>query len=298
MIYTLPYILVVIVYCSYSDLRKRAYDKSLISYNSSYAILNVMLITIGFCELCHKPLPNFVYGILGSIIVYFIQASCLWLFILCFDMTLVITRFRWAPSSSSKARSEKRKFKVYSLCNWGLSAIPAVIVAITEFTPLLADDSPIRPNFSNLHGNSNKSLLIYSLAIPVLTMLTNTILFIYTTYRMIKVKKDNKILHQNNGRNGKKEYFLYLKLYLLMDAPWLSGALSAIYPSLWVLKFVRIIQPIIMLYIILPKKRILKTIGCMKKSEEREIASPLQDVDDSKNRRRNANRPINDNALC
>ncbi|XP_015117045.1 G-protein coupled receptor Mth2 [Diachasma alloeum] len=298
MIYTLPYLLVVIVYCSYADLRKRAFDKSLICYNSSYAILNLMLITMGFFELCHRELPDFVYGICGSVIVYFIQASCLWLFILCFDMTLVITRFRWAPSSDSKTRSENRKFKVYSMLNWGLSVVPAVIVVTTEFAPSLPKDSPVRANFSNFHGPPNKSLLIYSLTVPVLTLLTNTILFVYTSYRMVKVKKDNRILNQNNVRNAKKEYFVYLKLYIIMDAPWLTGALSAIYPSLWILKFFRVIQPILMLYIILPKKRILKTIGCIKNSAEREAEDCLRDRHDPKDKKCDAHKPLNGDAMC
>ncbi|XP_063978664.1 G-protein coupled receptor Mth2-like isoform X2 [Diachasmimorpha longicaudata] len=296
MIYTLPYLLVVIVYCTYADLRKRAYDKSLICYNSSYAILNLMLIVLGFFELCHRQLPDFVYGICGSVVVYFIQASCMWLFILCFDMTLVITRFRWAPSSDSKARSERRKFKVYSLLNWGLSVIPAVVVVITEFTPTLPKDSPVRPNFSNFHGPPNKSLLIYTLALPVITLLTNTVLFVYTSYRMLKVKKDNRILNQSSMRNAKKEYFVYLKLYIIMDAPWLSGALSAIYPSLWILKFFRVIQPILMLYIILPKKRILKTIGCMKTRPENEVEDRRGDGH-TKNKKKDV-QPLNDHHEC
>ncbi|XP_011310465.1 G-protein coupled receptor Mth2 [Fopius arisanus] len=291
-IYTLPYILVAIVYCVYADLRKRAFDNSLICYNSSYVMLNLTIITLGFFELCHRPLPDFVYGILGSVIVYFTQASCLWLFTLCFDMTLVITRFRWAPSGSSKARSENRKFRVYSMFNWGLSVLPAFIVVITEFALSLPKESPVRANFSDFHGPPNKSLLIYTLTIPVLCLLTNTALFIYTSYRIVKVKKDNRILNENNARKEKEKYLVYLKLYIIMDAPWLTGALSAIYPSLWILKFFRIFQPILMLYIILPKKKILKTIGCLKKTQQVRVENCRKDLKDD------AHKPLNENAVC
>ncbi|KAK0166999.1 hypothetical protein PV327_004454 [Microctonus hyperodae] len=232
-LYTIPYVIIVILYCAIPTLRIRAYDKSVVAFNASYVILNCLLIFIGSFELCHKVLPNVVYGILGLIILFLTQASVLWLFIICFDMTSVITRFHWAPDSDSRKRDDKKKFRIYSTCVWGMSLLPTVIAMIMEFNSFLPQDSLWRPNFSHFHGNHNISLVIYTILMPVLVLLTNTILFIYTTYKMIKIQRENAIL--NIVKNAKKKYFLYLKLYLIMDAPWLSGALSAIYPNLWAL---------------------------------------------------------------
>lgn len=268
-LYTIPYSIVIIIYCILPELRVRAYDRSVVSFNCSYMIVNILLIFIGFHELCHKTLPGIIYALSGLIMVYLTQCCCIWLLIICIDMTSVITKFRWSPASQSRLRDDKKKFRIYSAWTWGLSLIPPVITAFMEFNSFLPADSILRPKLADFHGNHSKSLLIYMLIFPVLTLFSNSVLFCYTTYRVIKMQRDNAILNKNSVKNAKKKYFLYLKLYFIMDAPWLSGALSAAFPGLWYLKFVRIIQPVLMLIVIVPRKRILEAFGCMKNTSQR-----------------------------
>lgn len=264
--YTIPYLVLIIVYVVYSDLRIRAYDKSVLSFSIYYFIINCCLVTLGLFEICHKILPPYVYGIISLVFIFLVQQTCMWLFAICFDITLVITRFQWAPGNDdSKKRNEIKKFRMYTLIILVVSMIPTVITAIFEFIPILPNDSFFKPNFSNFHGKRKTSQLFYSFTIPVSMLLANTILFIYTTYKMFKVQKDTKFLNKNSVKQAKSKYWVYLKLYLIMDAPWISGTLSAIYPSLWMLKFVRMIQPLLVLYVTLPKKRLIQAIGCRKK---------------------------------
>ncbi|XP_044577300.1 uncharacterized protein LOC123260336 isoform X1 [Cotesia glomerata] len=254
-IYSIPYLIVIIVYCLCSDSLDRAYDRSVICFNISYLTLNILLTTIGFLELCHHRLDEYVYGILGLSVLYLIQTSVMWLFVICYDMTLAITRFRWVPDSSkNKKTDERKKFIIYSAAVWGVALVPMTIAAVMEFNTWLPKNSVYRPNYSSFHGQ-HKYLRAYSLTLPVLMLLANSLLFVYTTYKMIKIRSNKALADHNRTKNVKEKYVVYLKLYILMDAPWLSGALSAIYPNLWILKFIRIIQPILMLIVILPKQQ-------------------------------------------
>lgn len=263
--YTIPYAILVAVYFLYSDLRTRAYDKSILSFNIYYILINICLITLGSFELCHKILPPYIYGIVGIILVYLVQQTCMWLFAICFDITLVITKFQWAPGNNdTKKRNENKKFRTYTLIIFIVSIVPTSIAIVGEFLPFLSKDSILRTNFSDFYGKHKFTGVVYTLTVPVLMLFMNTILFIYTTFKMLRVHKDTAFLNKNSVKKAKNRYWVYLKLYLIMDSPWLSGALSAIYPSLWMLKFVRMIQPLLVLYVTLPKNRLMKAVGCRK----------------------------------
>ncbi|KAF7987550.1 hypothetical protein HCN44_003312 [Aphidius gifuensis] len=291
--YTIPYLILIIVYVVYSDLRIRAYDKSVLSFSVYYFVINCCLVTLGLFETCHKILPAYVYGIFGLVFIFLVQQTCMWLFAICFDITLVITRFQWAPGNDdSKKRNEIKKFRTYTVIILAVSLIPTVITAVFEFIPILPNDSFFKPNFSNFHGKRKTSQLIYTFTVPVLMLLANTILFIYTTYKMFKVQKDTKFLNKNNVKQAKSKYWVYLKLYLIMDTPWISGTLSAIYPSLWMLKFVRMIQPLLVLYVTLPKKRVIQAIGCKKKVLNKSPSIRMIQLTDKKSLKQ-----LNDNEL-
>ncbi|XP_034946056.1 uncharacterized protein [Chelonus insularis] len=264
-LYTISYVIVVIVYCFLPKNQNSAYDRSVISFNVSYIVLNTLIIFSGYFELCHIELTNTTYGILGLIIVYFIQACCLWLFIICFDMTLAITRFHWIPIYLDR-RDGRNEFRKYAAATWFASTVPTIIAAVMEFNSVLPHESSLRPNFSDFHGQHNIAILFYTLFLPVVMLLTNTCLFFDTTYKIIKIQRDEKILNKNRSKvkKAKKRYIVYLKLYLIMNASWLSGALSAVFPSLWFLKFVRILQLILMLIVIVPRQRMIQAYDCLR----------------------------------
>ncbi|CAK9815111.1 G-protein coupled receptor Mth2 [Anthophora quadrimaculata] len=245
-IYIIPYLTVVLVYLVVPGLDSRAYSKAVICYNASQLILN------------------------GLIIMFLTISSTFWLFVICIDMTLVITRFRSTSSANNtKARKhlqERKKFFTYAAWTWGCSLLPTALACIAELSPLLSPSSSIRPNFQRFQDGANLSVIIYVATFPILTCLANSVLFCYTSYRMILIQKSTTLATANsatlNINKARKRYFLFLRLYFLMDAPWITSALAAAFTELWVLKFLRMIQPILMLLAILPPRTISRIFAC------------------------------------
>lgn len=126
--------------------------------------------------------------------------------------------------------------------------------------------SPIRPNFQRFNDGINLTAILYVTIFPALTCFANTILFLYTFYKMILIRKSTSFATENNYiikiNEAKKQYIVYLKLYLLMDSPWITSGLAAAFNELWILKFFRMIQPMLMLLVILPPGTISKLFKC------------------------------------
>lgn len=268
-IYIIPYAIVVIVYFLVPGLGVRAYDKAVMCYNVSQIILNGILISMGSCILCHVPLYSDVYTFVGLSLMFLTISSTFWLFVICIDMTLTITRFRWASQiESNHHHQEKMKFFTYAGWTWGGSLLPTTLACIAELSPILAESSSIIPNFKKFQQGPNLPVILYVTTFPILTCFANTILFCYTSYRMCVIQKSTMLATENSTsgtfkvNKARKRYFLYLRLYLLMDAPWITNALAAAFTDLWLLKFLRMIQPILMLLAILPPHTITRDRGC------------------------------------
>ncbi|KAL2727252.1 G-protein coupled receptor Mth2-like [Vespula squamosa] len=253
-IYIVPYLIVVLIYSTVSGLRKRAYDNAVLSYNVTQIVLNSILIAVGWSLLCRVSLYFSVYTISCLALMFLSISSTFWLFVICIDMTLVITRLRWTPPADPKQQraQERRKFLIYSVWVWGISFVPTAIACIVELLPLVPKSSPIKPNFQNFSNGPNIAVIVYVATIPVIICLMNSILFVYTSYKIIVIRKSTAIASKTTIK-AKESYFMFLKLYFLMDAPWITSALGAIYTELWMFKFLRMIQPILMLIVILPK---------------------------------------------
>ncbi|XP_076754849.1 G-protein coupled receptor Mth2, partial [Xylocopa sonorina] len=265
-IYIIPYLIVVLVYAAVPGLGKRAYNKAVICYNVSQIILNGILIGIGACILCHVPIQSNIYIFTGLTIMFLTISSTFWLFVICIDMTLAITRFRYTLPTGSTRQEEKKKFLTYATWTWGGSFLPTVLACVAELSPLLPQLSPIRPNFSKFDDGANLAVILYVTTFPALACLANTILFCYTSYKMILIQKATSVATASNNHlrinTVKKRYFLFLRLYLLMDAPWITSALAAAFTDLWILKFLRMIQPILMLSAILPPRTTTRIFSC------------------------------------
>lgn len=119
-IYILPYLIVILIYSTVSGLRKRAYDSAVLCYNVSQVVLNSILIAVGWSLLCRVSLYFSVYTISCLALMFLSISSTFWLFVICIDMTLVITRLRWTPPSDPKQQraQERRKFLIYSVWVW------------------------------------------------------------------------------------------------------------------------------------------------------------------------------------
>lgn len=262
LIYIFPYIIVIVFFFAIGDLRKRAYDKAVLGYNASQLAIAVVLAIIGYFVLCHKPItPAWIYIVLGLTLQFLTVASVFWLNVICFDMTLVITRFRWIPGSDITGSEENRKFRMYAAYAWGGGAIVTAITCFVEFSPWIPASSPLKPNFERFDDGANYAVIFYVSTVPMITLILNNVLFVYTTYKVIKIRKSTAVANENN-KNVRKKYFVFLRLYLLMDAPWILGVLAAVYSDLWSLKFCRMLQPILMLLAILPKNKIYHAVKC------------------------------------
>lgn len=250
------------------DLRRKAFDKGVMCFCLSQVGTAAILGTFGYLVLCHNQLiPNICYSIVGLLLMFLTISSVLWMFIICFDVTLTITRFRWAPSSTST--DQNRKFRTYTFWVYSGSFIPTGFASFFELAPFVPKHWLIRPNFINF-DDTNFTVIAYVTFIPALVFFANNFLFIYTSWRMFQIQKSTSMATENQA---KKSYITYLKLYFLMDAPWLTGALGAIYPDLWILKLFRMVHPILLLMAILPRKMVINIFSCGKKSKTTQMGT-------------------------
>ncbi|XP_012288259.1 G-protein coupled receptor Mth2 [Orussus abietinus] len=263
LIYAVPYFLVIVLFVFVPDLRNRAYDKAVLCFNVCQLLTVAILSVMGYFVLCHMSVGTAYYVLAGLSLMFLTISSVVWISVLCFDMTLVITRLRWVHAGN-KDLEEKRKFRVYSAWAWGTAIVPTSIACLLELSPLLPTESLVRPNFVRFDDGANVAVIVYVITFPVITFIANNALFMYTTYKVIRMKRSAALALENRTEKATKKYFVFLRLYLLMDAPWLTGALGAIFEDLWILKLFRITQPILMALAILPQKKVRRAFACSK----------------------------------
>lgn len=263
-IYLIPYIFVCLLYLFIPGISRRAYDKVVLCFTITQAILSITLISLGHFMLCHKPLSNTSNSFFGITFMTLTISGVLWLLVISFDVSSTITTFRWAPSSGAKGRDENHKFRVYLIWVSAGTIIPTAISTILQFAPI-PDDFILKPNFHILN-TLNYGVIVHVASVPVLVAICSNALFIYTTIRMIKIQKSTCAANENRKKSVKEKYILYLKLYFLMDAPYITGALGAIFKDLWILKFCRMLQPVLMLYAVLPRGVVTKAFSCKRRA--------------------------------
>ena len=277
-IYILPYAIVCVVYLLIPGIRHRAYDLAVFNYAGTQIVLSLVIIGLGYSMLCHVTLNKVYYSLIGLTLEALTISSVLWLLIISFEVASTITQFRWAPNSGTKDRGEYYKFLIYLIWITIGTFIPTIVSTVLEFSPL-PDDHIAKPSFHNI-SHLNISNIVHVAIVPVLTAIASSILFIYTTVKMINIQKSTSAANENRKKTVKEKYILYLKLYLLMDAPYITGALGSIYEDLWILKFCRMLQPMLMLYAVLPRETVAKYSLCIKRR-----------INNKKESKQNANKP-------
>ncbi|XP_046743622.1 uncharacterized protein LOC124409810 [Diprion similis] len=262
LIYIIPFV-VVVVFCIFvPELRNRAYDKAVLNYSACHIFIAVVLAVMGYFFLCHKPMrPAWLYIVFGLLLQFVTIATVFWLNVICLEMTLAITRLRWRHGNDITGSAENRKSWKYAAYAWGGSFAITAITCFIELCPWIPTSSLLKPNFERVNDGPNYPVIFYVSVAPAITLVLNNILFIYTTYKVIIIRKSTAVASENN-KNIRKKYFMFLRLYLVMDAPSIVGIMASIYPEIWILKFIRIIQPILMLLAILPKKKFCRAMRC------------------------------------
>ncbi|XP_020279682.1 uncharacterized protein LOC109852691 [Pseudomyrmex gracilis] len=243
-------IVVVAVYLSVPELGKNIYNRAILRHNLCLLLQGSLLMFLGFCELRNCQINDNFAIFMWIMQQYFTNATVFWLNVICFDMTLSITRFRWIVGSDQRtSQAENRRLLIYGIFAWGGALIPAIVAFILEYSPGIPEDFPLKPNYRRYRGGPNFVVNIYFFSIPLFTLFWNNILFIFTTYKIIRIQRSTKIATRNQTNVLRKKYFLFLQMYLLMGAPWFFGLLFACMNKLVVLKICRLIWPILWLLI-------------------------------------------------
>ncbi|XP_044019327.1 probable G-protein coupled receptor Mth-like 1 [Aphidius gifuensis] len=242
-------IFVILVYLPVPELGRGIHSRAVVQHNICHMMQGIVLQFLSSCELndCHVNDNLMIF--LWLCLQYFTIATVFWLNSICFDMTLAITRFRWMPGSRYNHDGHSRKLLIYGIFSWGGPLIPVVIAGICDYNPNITNEFFLKPNYLNFRNGPSLIVNMYFFLLPMITLLLNNILFIFTTYKIIKIHNSTKFIMKNRNIMLKKKYFLFLNLYMLMGAPWYFGMLFACLNKLFVLKICRLLQPIVWLII-------------------------------------------------
>ncbi|KAG7197556.1 hypothetical protein KM043_000172 [Ampulex compressa] len=248
-------VVVVVTYLSVPELGKGLYNRSVLRHNVCLLALGCILSFLGYCHLCDCPVEDDLVSFLWLLLQYFTITTVFWLNVICFDMTLSITRFRWMLGSGRRSdREENRRLLLYGIFAWGGALLPTVCAAFFEFCPGVPTNFPLKPNYYRYRLGPNPVVNIYFFAVPMLTLFCNNLLFIFTTYRILRMQQSTEMATKSHTNVLRKKYFLFLRLYLLMGAPWFFGSLFACWNKLVTLKICRLIQPILWLLMLVARK--------------------------------------------
>lgn len=212
--------LVVLMYYTLSDANKNLYNGAVMRHNASLLMLVGILILLGYCQLSDCQFNKVTTRLLWLSLQYFTIVTIFWLNVICFDMTLVITRFCWIPAAGDR-EDENQKIVIYSILAWGGAMVPSVLAAFFEFIPQIPSDFLWKANFMEASNGPR--------------------LFVVTTYSIVKVQRSTEVAMKNQKILLRKKYILFLRLYLFMGAPWFFGTVLAGLNKLAVLKVCRML---------------------------------------------------------
>ncbi|KAJ8665181.1 hypothetical protein QAD02_006843 [Eretmocerus hayati] len=256
-VFAITHAMAIILYIFIPRLCRRAYDKAVLSFIVTQFLQSLNLIVLGHYLLCNKQLNDLSYILFGLGMMTFTICGCLWLLIISMELSSTITSLRLTSLSKGAKghQDENQKFLIYLI--WVIlgTLIPVSTAIILQFS--LPENHIANPNFHKM-TEVNYRVIVHAVIVPAFVAVSSNVLFIYTTLKMMSIKKLSKMAHENRKGGLKDKYILYLKLYLLMDAPYVTGVLGSTFENLWFLKFVRVFQPVLMLYAVLPRDMITK----------------------------------------
>ncbi|XP_050434339.1 G-protein coupled receptor Mth2-like [Adelges cooleyi] len=280
MILSLPFLLATfLVYALVKELRN-LHGKSLMCH--------IVALFVAYAGLCIVQIKtNEMDHDLCIVLAYIIQisflASFFWLNVMCFDLWWTFSGYR--PLKGNTHRQEAKKFVIYSIYAWGCTII---ILIITLYMDLSPNETPnaIRPEFGKdrcwFYSKAAKYFYFYG-PIGVL-LLSNLLMFIYTTVKIVKHMKDAKVLigskSKKNIDHETQRFLLYLKLFIVMGISWLTEILAfefKDYQYIWnYTDIVNSLQGVLIFCIFVCKKRVLKLMKkkcCLKSTQSTSVTS-------------------------
>ncbi|KAH0550060.1 uncharacterized protein LOC123260335 [Cotesia glomerata] len=266
--------IVVIIYLSVPRLQRGVYNRCVVRHNICLMMAGVVLQILGFCELGNCQFNDYLMILSWLVLQYFTIATALWLNVVCYDMTLAITKFRWMTGAGQFDNvDEKRKIFVYGLFSWGGSLVPVILAGLCDYIPAVPKNFILKPNYLNFRDGPSPIVNLYFFLVPAFTLLLNNVLFVYTTFKIIKIQRSTEIATANQTNLLKKKYFLFLRLYLLMGAPWFFGMVLACLNKLVLLKTCRLIQPSLWLLILATHKSVILKVKSLSANYKRRKSS-------------------------
>ncbi|XP_077286696.1 G-protein coupled receptor Mth2-like isoform X1 [Arctopsyche grandis] len=168
----------------------------------------------------------------GYIMQFSFLAAFFWLNVMCIDMSWTFSGIR--PPSGSQNERERRKFVWYSIYAWGGASLLTLTAIVVDFTPGVPQDSVLKPNIGVIKCwfKEKEALWLYFYGPMGILLLTNLVLFVYTSIRILILKRGTSALHQadsarhGRGNKNKQRFVLYAKLFLLMGVTWLTEIIS------------------------------------------------------------------------
>lgn len=163
---------------------------------------------------------------------YFFLSAFAWMNVLAFDV--------WRTFSTTEATmhitSKRRSFLRYSAYAWGAPLGLVLTSVILDYTEILDTDSPYRPYYGLVVcWISGRLALTYVFVIPIgLLIAANTALFSCTAWNirsssrqasMVQTAKHfvNQKVPNHSNKNQHLQFFLYVKLGMVMGLTWISG---------------------------------------------------------------------------
>lgn len=257
---------VVIIYCSMPKANKNFYNRAVLQHNVSLLLVGGILALLGLCQLTDScPFNDLAIRLLWLSLQYFTNATVFWLNAVSFDVTLMISRLCWI-SASEKRDDEDRKLLVYALAAYGGALLPTITAGLFEFAPQIAHDYWLKANFTEAANGPRPIVNMYFFLLPACTLFCNNLLFVVTTYNIVRVQRSTELATENQKVLLRERYFLFLRLYVLMGAPWFFGAVLACLNRLALLKVCRTMQPVLWMIVLASRAKIVhrltKSFAC------------------------------------
>ncbi len=149
---------------------------------------------------------------------YGFLAAFVWMNVIAVDTWLV---FR--PSSAfSRAEEEGRPLIIHLILGWG---IPLLLVALPTAINYTNAFYRFHPNFGGIRCwyTQRYAMLVY-FGIPVgMSILLNTILYIYTALSLYRSFQTSVLTTKTEGRH----FTVYVRLFIMMGVAWIFGFISA-----------------------------------------------------------------------
>lgn len=215
------------IYAWFKDLRN-LHGKCLMAYILS---LTMMYISISLTQLSKQYFIDheLFCETVGFVLYVSILFCFFWLNVICFDIFAAFRR------TMGHKNTEQKRFLLYCLYAFGVPIVFAIVAAIIDKNELIHEDYRIGMLEGNCFINHSRIIKFYYLYAPIsIILVVNATLYGTTAYKIYKAKKETAIVRSKENRQSRKEsdienFFLYLRLFVIMGVIWLTEIISWIF---------------------------------------------------------------------